>query len=71
MKAVVDLIAPLSGTVKEVHEELIDKPELINEDPYGEGWLIVVEPSNLDNEVSNILGFDAAVKWYTELVKED
>jgi glycine cleavage system H protein len=71
VKAVVDLIAPASGTIKEVNEELLDTPDLINSDPYGKGWLILVTPSNLEEELKNIMTFEAAVEWYTELTKED
>ena len=42
MKAVSDLIAPLSGEILEVNAALADAPETINEDPYGEGWLIKI-----------------------------
>lgn len=48
VKAVSDLYAPASGTVTEVNEALPDTPELINEDPYGEGWIIKVTLSDLD-----------------------
>jgi glycine cleavage system H protein len=40
VKAVSDVIAPLSGTVTEVNEALSDAPETVNEDPYGDGWLV-------------------------------
>jgi len=43
VKAVADLYAPLSGTVTEVNEVLLDQPETINQDPYGEGWVFKVE----------------------------
>jgi glycine cleavage system H protein len=69
VKAVVDLIAPISGTVEEVNEELLDNPEPINQDPYGDGWLIRITPSNLDEELGNIMNFEAAVEWYKEVVK--
>jgi glycine cleavage system H protein len=49
--AVADLITPVKGTVTEISADLEDSPELINEDPYGEGWLIRVElddPEQLD-----------------------
>ncbi len=69
VKAVVDLIAPVSGTVKEVNEELLDNPEPINKDPYGEGWLILISPSNLDAELDNIMDFEAAVDYYKEIVE--
>ena len=52
VKAVSDLIAPLSGEVVEVNQALVDAPETINEDPYGEGWLIKIrlsDPSEADS----------------------
>jgi glycine cleavage system H protein len=51
VKAVSDVIAPLSGEIVEVNETLADTPQLINEDPYGEGWLVKVrltDPSEPD-----------------------
>jgi glycine cleavage system H protein len=44
-KSVSDIFAPVSGTIIEVNAELSDAPERLNEDPYGEGWLFVIEPS--------------------------
>jgi glycine cleavage system H protein len=70
VKAVSDLIAPISGTIEKVNEELESKPELLNEDPYGEGWLLIVAPTNLDADLKNILDFDAAVAWHKELAQE-
>lgn len=46
VKAVSDVFAPLSGEIIEVNETLADKPETINEDPYGDGWLVKVRLSN-------------------------
>jgi glycine cleavage system H protein len=46
VKAVSDLFAPLSGVVVEVNQEITQQPERVNRDPYGAGWLIVVELSN-------------------------
>lgn len=40
VKAVVDTYAPVSGTVVKVNDDLADRPELINEDPYGQGWIV-------------------------------
>ena len=51
VKAVSDVFAPLSGEIIEVNEALADSPEKINEDPYGEGWLVKVrllDPSEVD-----------------------
>jgi glycine cleavage system H protein len=46
VKAVSDLIAPLSGEVTEVNPKVVDEPETINEDPYGDGWLVRVKLSD-------------------------
>jgi glycine cleavage system H protein len=46
VKAVSDLFAPLSGVVAEVNEELTRQPERVNRDPYGTGWLVVIELAN-------------------------
>jgi glycine cleavage system H protein len=45
VKAVSDVIAPLSGEVLEVNQKVVDAPETVNEDPYGEGWLIRIRLS--------------------------
>jgi glycine cleavage system H protein len=54
VKAVSDVVAPLSGEVTEVNEALKDKPENVNEDPYGEGWLVKVKLSD-PSEVESLL----------------
>ena len=46
VKAVSDLFAPVGGTVVEVNARLDDAPELVNSEPYGDGWMIVIEASN-------------------------
>lgn len=52
VKAVSDVIAPLSGEVVAVNETLADKPETINDDPYGEGWLVRIRVSELSETES-------------------
>lgn len=69
MKAVSDFIATVSGTVEEIDGEIDSKPELLNEDPYGEGWLIVVTPTNLDAELKDIMDFNVALEWHKEQTK--
>ena len=48
VKAVSDVVAPLSGEITEVNSGLSDSPEQVNEDPYGEGWMVKIRLSNLD-----------------------
>jgi glycine cleavage system H protein len=54
VKTVSDLFMPVSGTVKEINEDLEDAPESVNESPYEEGWMIKVEISNPD-ELAELL----------------
>jgi glycine cleavage system H protein len=58
VKAVSDVVAPMSGEVVEVNEALKDKPEAINDDPYGEGWMVKVRLSD-DSERESLLDADA------------
>ena len=67
VKAVSDLIAPISGTIDKVNEEAGSKPELLNENPYGEGWLLVITPTDLDAELKNLMDFNASVEWHKKL----
>tara|TARA_B100001059_G_scaffold4276_1_gene3569 strand:+ start:35 stop:415 length:381 start_codon:yes stop_codon:yes gene_type:complete len=55
VKTVSDLFMPVSGKVIEINSDLEDKPELVNEDPYGEGWIIKIDISDI-SETSKLLG---------------
>ena len=65
VKAVSDVIAPLSGEIVAVNERAVEEPEIVNEDPYGEGWLVrirIADPAELDALLD--------VEAYTALVAE-
>ena len=49
------IFAPVSGEIVESNAELEDSPELINESPYGQGWIAKIKPSNLDGELQNLM----------------
>lgn len=65
VKTVSELYAPVSGTVVEVNEDLEDNPEYVNESPYEQAWMIVVEPSD-DSEVDELLSAEDYEKFVTE-----
>jgi glycine cleavage system H protein len=65
VKAVSDLISPLSGEVVEVNQKVVDEPETVNADPYGDGWLVKVRLSD-PGEVDQLLDADA----YRQLLDE-
>jgi glycine cleavage system H protein len=58
VKAVSDIIAPVSGEVLEVNAKVVDEPETVNDDPYGEGWLIRIRMSD-PGEVESLMDADA------------
>ncbi len=66
VKAASDVYAPLSGKVVEVNDVLSDKPETINEDAYGDGWLFTMEIDDAD-QLNDLLDPDA----YAELLEKD
>ncbi len=58
VKTASDLFSPIAGEIVEVNDELADSPELVNDSPYEEGWMIKLRPSNLDEDWPTLL--DAA-----------
>lgn len=67
VKAASDVYAPVSGEVVAVNDALPDKPETINEDAYGDGWIFVIKPDNLAEEQEELLDPDA----YAELIESE
>ncbi len=65
VKAVADLYSPISGEIIEVNSELSKSPQIINQDPYGKGWIIKVKPSNLE-ELNDLLSSED----YSKLIAE-
>jgi glycine cleavage system H protein len=66
VKAVSDLIAPLSGEVVEVNQAVVEAPETVNSDPYGQGWLVKVRLSD-PGEVDDLLDVQAYKKLLQEM----
>lgn len=64
VKAASDVYAPVSGRVVAINEALTDKPEAINEDAFGEGWIFAIEPNDL-SQLDELLGPDE----YAELIE--
>jgi glycine cleavage system H protein len=66
VKAVSDLIAPISGTIEKVNGEVQSSPDLLNKDPYNKGWLLIVSPSDTE-ELKKIMDQTKAVEWHKTL----
>ncbi|RMF22034.1 MAG: glycine cleavage system protein GcvH [Deltaproteobacteria bacterium] len=65
VKAVSDVYAPVTGTVTEINDELPNSPEVINQDPYGDGWMVRMKPEN-EEELDELL----TAEEYEALVNE-
>jgi len=64
-KATSPVVSPVSGTVHEVNDDLADSPEIINEDPYGNGWIVVIT-MNDPSEVNDLMSRDEYEKFLKE-----
>lgn len=67
IKAVSAIYSPLSGVVKEVNTALQERPELLNTAPYTEGWICIIEPAALDEELKNLMNAEAYRKYIESL----
>lgn len=70
VKAVSDVFSPVTGEVLEVNEKLSEQPELINRSPYDDGWIAVIKPEKLEEELKNLLDHNGYAKYLEELLKE-
>ncbi len=64
------LVSPVSGEVAELNEDLEDDPTLINQDPYGKGWILVIEASDLDSELKNLMQGEAVKAFIEREIKK-
>ncbi|MEM3627806.1 MAG: glycine cleavage system protein GcvH [Candidatus Bathyarchaeia archaeon] len=65
-----DLYAPVSGKIVKVNEKLKNEPNLVNEDPYGEGWIVEIKPNNsltLEQELKKLLSAREYNRWVSKL----
>jgi len=69
VKAVADVFAPISGEVQETNVKLADAPELVNQQPYGDGWIVVIKPFNLEAELKDLLDARAYADFLKTQVK--
>ena len=70
VKAVSELYSPVSGEVSERNENLVQSPELVNKEPYGGGWVVVVKPSRLQDELKTLLNPESYAVYLKEVTKK-
>jgi len=66
IKAVIPVVSPVSGQIIQVNEQLDERPEIVNEDPYGSGWIVVVKLERIQDDLKLLL----SAEQYFELMKE-
>ncbi len=70
VKAVSDIFAPISGAVVEINDDLKENPETINEDPYGDGWMIKVQMTDID-ELKDLMSSEDYAEFIEQQKEED
>jgi len=66
VKSVSDIFSPVTGKIDKVNTELVDSPELLNQDPYGKGWLAEITLTDLEHDTKNLL----TAEQYSEYIKK-
>jgi glycine cleavage system H protein len=69
VKAVSEFFSPVSGEIIERNEELVLNPELVNQEPYGRGWIVLIKPSNLEEEIERLMKPTAYGKYLEKLLQ--
>jgi glycine cleavage system H protein len=68
VKAVSDLVGPINGKIDKINPEVSSNPALLNEDPFGKGWLLIITPTN-KAELKSLMDHAKAVEWHKSLIK--
>lgn len=71
VKCVAEILSPLSGEVLSFNKELFSDPSIINREPYSRGWITIIRPTNLDDELEKLLKPKLYAKYIKELTKID
>lgn len=70
VKAVSELYSPVAGEVVERNEKLVESPELVNQEPYAGGWIVVVKPSRLQDDLKTLMPPEAYAIFLEEITKK-
>ncbi len=71
VKCVAEILSPLSGVVLRFNNALADTPGIINQDPYGKGWITIIRPANLDKELEKLLETELYAEHIRQLTRID
>jgi glycine cleavage system H protein len=71
IKTVSEINSPLTGKIIKINEELKSKPELINESPYENGWIAIIEPTNFEKEKNDFLNFEKYIEYLRKIIEKE
>lgn len=71
VKAISELYSPFTGEIIQVNDELTKKPNIINDDPFGKGWIITIRPLKFKEEVGKLIDSEQYAKYIQSLIKVD
>jgi len=71
IKTVSEIHSPLTGKIIKINEELKSKPELINESPYENGWIAIIEPTNFEKEKNDFLNFEKYIEYLRKIIEKE
>ena len=71
IKAISELYSPLTGLITGINEKILKKPNLINEEPYGKGWILTICPQKLNTEIGALITPEEYANYINELIKVD
>jgi glycine cleavage system H protein len=63
VKAISDIYSPISGKILEINKEVIGSPEILNKDPYGEGWILILAPTKLKEDIKKLMDHKAYIEY--------
>ncbi|MEM3088560.1 MAG: glycine cleavage system protein H, partial [Candidatus Bathyarchaeia archaeon] len=69
VKAVSEMLSPVSGEVIEVNDKISSNPELVNKDPYGEGWIAIIKSPNIDADLKNLMTAEQYATYVKQLLE--
>ena len=69
-KWVGQLLSPVSGKITQVNDAVLERPDLVNEDPYDEGWMAIIEPTDLEKDLTQLVTGDQAIDWLKKEIRE-
>jgi len=70
IKSVAEIYSPLSGGIIMVNEKLLDSPELVNESPFGDGWIAIIKPKALNEELGKLMTPEQYAEFIKKLLEE-